>query len=94
MRIAAAAALIVLVLACSPLPGAAGQSTPQGYQPSSPQHRGGSLNVADFEYPGSLDPLTAQTDTELRLAGLVFAPLWSFDDRLRPYPDIAREVPT
>jgi peptide/nickel transport system substrate-binding protein len=98
VRIATAAALLALLLAlllaCSPLPGSVAGRAPDAYQPQPPQHRGGSLTIADFEYPGTLDPLAARTDTELRLSGLVFAPLWTFDDRLRPYPDLVREVPT
>jgi len=56
--------------------------------------RGGTLTASDFEYPVTLNPLTGLTDLELRLGELVFAPLWGFDDQLRPYADLAREVPT
>jgi peptide/nickel transport system substrate-binding protein len=59
-----------------------------------PVRPGGSAVIADYEYPQTLDPLTARTDLEARLSALVFAPLWGFDDQLRPYPDLARQVPT
>jgi peptide/nickel transport system substrate-binding protein len=89
-------ALLLLAAACSPIPTGAGTS-PSGsdtYHPQPPVQRGGTLVMSDFEYPGTLDPLTAQTDLELRLGGLVFEPLWTFDDHLRPYPGLVREVPT
>jgi peptide/nickel transport system substrate-binding protein len=50
--------------------------------------------MSDFEYPRTLNPLSALTDLELRLGGLVFSPLWGLDDQLRPYPELAREVPS
>ncbi|PZR93903.1 MAG: hypothetical protein DLM67_13145 [Candidatus Nephthysia bennettiae] len=93
---AAGAALFVMAVACSPLPLGTGNSpsSQDSYRPEPAAQRGGTLMMADFEYPHTLNPLTALTDLELRLGGLVFAPLWGFDDRLRPYPDLAREVPT
>ena len=50
--------------------------------------------LADYEYPSTLNPLTARTDVELRLGEVLFAPLWGLDPRLRPYPDLARQVPS
>ena len=93
---AAAAALPFLALACSPLPLSPGvsPSSQDEYRPQTAAQRGGTLAMTDFEYPHTLNPLTALTDLELRLGGLVFAPLWGFDDRLRPYPDLAQQVPT
>jgi peptide/nickel transport system substrate-binding protein len=93
---AAAAALLVIAVACSPLPLGNGDSaaSQDSYRPQPAAQRGGTLLMSDFEYPHTLNPLTALTDLELRLGGLVFAPLWGFDNRLRPYPDLAREVPT
>jgi peptide/nickel transport system substrate-binding protein len=96
VRIAAVtAALLTLVVGCSPL-GAASSPSPAAdvYQPQPAANRGGTLVLSDFEYPRTLDPLTALTDAELRLGGLVFAPLWGFDNRLQPYADLAVEVPT
>src|SRR3984893_16519202 len=92
----AVAALLVIAVACSPLPLGTGTSSPSqdASRPQPAAQRGGTLVMSDFEYPHTLNPLTALTDLELRLGGLVFAPLWGFDNRLRPYPDLAREVPT
>jgi peptide/nickel transport system substrate-binding protein len=89
-------ALLLVLAGCSPIaPGTGTSSSGQdAYRPQPAAQRGGTLVMADFEYPHTLNPLTALTDLELRLGGLVFSPLWGFDDRLRPYPDLAREVPT
>ncbi|HEY4864098.1 MAG TPA: ABC transporter substrate-binding protein [Candidatus Dormibacteraeota bacterium] len=94
MRIATFAAALILCLACSPLGAAGPNSSPDAYQAEPAAVRGGTLTASDFEYPVTLNPLTGLTDLELRLGGLVFAPLWGFDDQLRPYADLAREVPT
>ncbi len=56
--------------------------------------RGGNLVLADWEAPASLDPIHASTTNELRLASLLFSPLWGLDPRLQPYPDLLREVPS
>ena len=81
------------LLACG-LQAAAPSGRPAAYHATRPTRPGGTVLLTDFEYPATLDPLTAGTDLELRLAGLLFAPLWGYDDRLRPYPDLARRVPT
>jgi peptide/nickel transport system substrate-binding protein len=49
--------------------------------------------MADWESPDSLDPIHATTANDLRVAGLLFAPLWGRDPDLRAYPDLVREVP-
>jgi peptide/nickel transport system substrate-binding protein len=91
-----AVAAFALVLACTP--GTSGSRAVAGglagYQPSAPSRPGGTAVLADFEYPATLDPLTAQTDLELRLGALAFAPLWGLGPGLQAYPDLAREVPT
>ena len=65
-----------------------------GYHAVAPPRPGGTAVLADYEYPATLNPLTARTDVELRLGSVLFAPLWGLDPRLRPYPDLARQVPT
>ena len=50
--------------------------------------------MADWEYPASLDPIHATTAAELRVASLLFSPLWGSDPDLAAYPDLAREVPS
>ena len=84
------------LLACAPTASApAGTRSPApGDHASAPARPGGTALLTDFEYPETLNPLSARTDLDLRLGGLLFAPLWGFDDRLRPYPDLARRIPT
>lgn len=96
MRIAALALTVTLLTACTPPSSGAGapSPTPDRYHPEAPAQRGGTGFLTDFEYPQTLNPLTAATDIELRLGGLVFAPLWGLDDALRPYPDLTNELPT
>ena len=56
--------------------------------------RGGTLVIADWEFPDSLDPLHGATLSDLRVASLLFEPLWATGADLRPVPEILREVPT
>ena len=65
-----------------------------GYHAVAPPRPGGTVVMSDYEFPSTLNPLTAQTDSELRIGELLFAPLWGLDSRLRAYPDLARQVPT
>ena len=86
---------LTATVACSGGPPAAHAGpTPAAYQGAPPPRPGGTAVLADFEYPQALSPLTARTDLELRLGQLLFAPLWGLDPQLRPYPDLARRVPT
>ncbi len=64
------------------------------YRASVPARPGGTAVLTDFEFPSSLYPLTTQTDLDMRLGQLLFAPLWGFDPQLRAYPSLARQVPT
>src|SRR5262249_59775346 len=64
-----------------------------GYQAVAPPRPGGTAVLADYEYPSTLNPLSARTDVELRLGEALFVPLWGLDPQLRPYPDLARHVP-
>jgi peptide/nickel transport system substrate-binding protein len=95
-RLIAFGAALLLLLSCSISGAGSGGSSPgsEGYRPQPAAQRGGTLVMSDFEYPRTLGPLSALTDLELRLGGLVFSPLWGLDDQLRPYPDLASEVPT
>src|ERR1700694_5251899 len=95
-RLIALGAALLLLSSCSTSGGGSGGSPrgSQGYPPQPATQRGGTLVMSDFEYPHTLDPLSALTDLELRLGGLVFSPLWGLDDQLRAYPDLASEVPT
>jgi peptide/nickel transport system substrate-binding protein len=82
------------LLACGP-PAESPPGRPSvAYHATPPARPGGTALLTDFEYPETLAPLNARTDLELRLGNLLFAPLWGYDDRLRPYPDLARRVPT
>ena len=38
--------------------------------------------------------ISATAETDLRVGGLAYAPLWGLDSALKPYPDLVREVPT
>ncbi len=91
-----AAALLAVILAavvgCS---SGAAQPAPRGaYHPTAPARPGGTAVLADYEEPRALHPLAAQTDAELRVSTLLFSPLWGLGPGLRPYPDLARQVPT
>ncbi|MEP7105647.1 MAG: ABC transporter substrate-binding protein, partial [Chloroflexota bacterium] len=90
------AAALVVGAACNPLAGSPPTSThlPAAYQPSPSAHRGGTLVFSDWQFPQTLDILAAPSETDLRAAGLLFAPLWGLDSSLQPYPDLVREVPT
>ena len=50
--------------------------------------------MADWEAPDTLDPIHATTANDLRIAGLLFAPLWGRDADLVAFPELVREVPT
>jgi len=67
---------------------------PAGYRAVAPPRPGGTAVLADYEYPSTLNPLIARTDVELRLGEVLFARLWGLDPQLKPYPDLARQVPS
>src|SRR5262252_4391899 len=93
----ASAAALTAVLACTSGTASldhAGAATGAAYHAVAPPRPGGTAVLADYEYPSTLNPLTARTEAELRLGALLFAPLWGLDPQLRPYPDLARQVPT
>lgn len=92
----AALVLVLLVIACQAYPGKAGEvpAASGAHSPEAAATRGGTLVLADWEAPSSLDPIHATTAGELRLASLLFSPLWGLDPRLQPYPDLLREVPS
>jgi len=70
--------LAVLVVACQspPAPTVTASPTPAGI-------RGGTLVMADWEYPDSLDPLHAT----------LFEPLWTLDPDLHPVPRLLAAMP-
>jgi peptide/nickel transport system substrate-binding protein len=89
--------LVALVAACQVGPTAPPQpaaSAGSGYAPEPPVTRGGNLVLADWEAPDTLDPIHATTAGDLRVASLLFAPLWSLGPDLKAHPDLLREVPT
>ena len=81
---------------CSPLsaPSASPTTPALHYSPAVPAHRGGTVVFSDWEFPDTLNILSAAAETDLRAAGLIFAPLWGLDSGLNAYPDLVREVPT
>ncbi|MGI8564550.1 MAG: ABC transporter substrate-binding protein [Candidatus Dormibacter sp.] len=87
-------ALVLFVAACSQGETPAPAAAVDRYHAQPAYQKGGTALLADYEYPATLNPMTARTDVELRLAQLSFARLWGLDDQLRPYPDLARRVPT
>jgi peptide/nickel transport system substrate-binding protein len=90
------AAALLVVAGCSPLSSPiASPTTPAAhYSPSAPAHRGGTAVFSDWEFPDTLNILSAAAETDIRAAGLIFSPLWGLDSGLNPYPDLVREVPT
>ncbi len=97
-RVRTLAAALLALTACSPLalapPAASPTSPAEHYSPSAPDHRGGTVVFSDYEFPDTLNILSAAAETDLRAAGLIFSPLWGMDGSLNPYPDLVREVPT
>ena len=87
---------MALAMACqtTPVSPAPAVSAPSGYAPEAPATRGGTLFLADWEAPDTLDPLHATTVNDLRVAGLLFAPLWTLSPGLKAQPDLLREVPS
>jgi peptide/nickel transport system substrate-binding protein len=81
--------LLAVTVGCQSAPGPAppASPTPSGV-------RGGTLVLADWEFPDSLDPLHATTQGDLRVAGLIFEPLWTLGPDLGPLPRLLREVPS
>ena len=75
-------------------PPAAPRPPVAAYSPEPASNRGGTVVFGDYEFPQTLNPLTAPTETELRIANLLFAPLWALDPNLVPYPDLVRSVPS
>jgi len=88
--------LVALLAACqtAPVPSPQADSARSGYSPEPAASRGGNLVLADWEAPDSLDPIHATTANDLRVASLLFAPLWSLGPDLKARPDLLREVPT
>ena len=88
---------MALLVACQAGPATPTQTpgkTGSGYTPEPPAARGGNLVLADWETPDTLDPIHATTANDLRVASLVFAPLWSLGPDLKARPDLLRETPT
>jgi peptide/nickel transport system substrate-binding protein len=89
--------LVALLVACQagPMPPAPTRASPgSGYSPEPAATRGGNLVLADWEVPDTLDPIHATTANDLRVASLLFAPLWSLGPDLKARPDLLGEVPT
>jgi len=96
MRRASTVALAALLIACQPSTGPPPQATPpvSTYRPEAAGHKGGTLVLADWEVPDTLNPLTAPTENDLRVAAMLFAPLWNLDPKLTSYPDLVARVPS
>jgi peptide/nickel transport system substrate-binding protein len=88
--------LVALLAACqtAPAPPSPAVSAPSGYAPEPAAGRGGNLVLADWEAPDTLDPIHATTAGDLRVASLLFAPLWSLEPDLKARPELLREVPS
>ena len=78
----------------APAPSPQADSAASGYSPEPAANLGGNLVLADWEAPDTLDPIHATTASDLRVASLLFAPLWSLGPDLKARPDLLREVPT
>jgi peptide/nickel transport system substrate-binding protein len=89
--------LAALLMACQAAPAATPSPNARpvtGYVAEPAFNRGGSLVLADWEAPDSIDPIHATTANDLRIASLLFAPLWTMGPDLSPRPDLLRIVPT
>ena len=87
-------ALIVACQSAGPAPAPSASPPGSRYQPEPAAHIGGTLVMGDWEAPDTFDPLHARTANELRIASLLFAPLWGRDPDLVAYPELVQEVPT
>jgi peptide/nickel transport system substrate-binding protein len=90
----AVAILLASVLAACSSGAAPVPPAPAAYRASPPPRPGGTAVLADFEAARALVPLTAETDADVRAGSLLFASLWGLGPGQRPYPDLARRVPT
>jgi peptide/nickel transport system substrate-binding protein len=88
--------LVALLAACqtATAPPSPTVSAPSGYAPEPAAGRGGNLVLGDWEAPDTLDPIHATTASDLRVASLLFAPLWSLEPDLTVLPELLREVPS
>ena len=89
--------LAALSVACQGAPSTtlpAASAPSGGYLAEPPASRGGTLVLADWEVPDTLDPVHATTANDLRVSSLLFAPLWTLSPDLAPRPDLLRTVPT
>ena len=84
-RVLLLAALVCACQAPNPLPAPS---------PTAAGVRGGTLVIGDYEWPATLDPEKATMETELRLAGLLYQPLWTFDPQLKPVPRLLAAMPS
>src|SRR5207302_3611609 len=88
------AALVVACQSAAPTPRPSATLPTSRYAPEPATHLGATLVMADWEPPVSLDPIHAATANDLRVAGLLFAPLWGRDPDLKAYPELVHEVPS
>lgn len=83
-RVAALAAALVLLAACTKTGGTGAPTSTSG----------GVLRVANYAEPTSLNPLLISNTAENFIASLAFDPLVTLDDKGNQVPDLAAQVPT
>lgn len=70
------------------------QLTDTAYQPVAAAHKGGSIVLAEWQYPTTLNPYYARTETDVEASTSMFSSLLTVTPSLRYLPDLAVEVPT
>ncbi len=89
-------AALLAACCCTPFASSPAPARPPAgaFSPERPAHRGGTLVFSDWEFPDTLNLISATAEVDLRVGGLAFAPLWGLDSSLQAIPDLVREVPT
>ncbi|GAC1520077.1 MAG: peptide ABC transporter substrate-binding protein [Vulcanimicrobiaceae bacterium] len=87
-RAAGFATLATLASACAPVPDAAHGASSHAWT------KRDTVRIGFYEEPDTLNPVISQMSFSTDVFQLVYDGLIRFDDRGRPVPDLARELPT
>jgi peptide/nickel transport system substrate-binding protein len=68
--------------------------TNTSYKPSTPTQTGGSIVIAEWQYPDSVNAYYAQALSDIEAADSMFNNLWIVTNDLKYMPDLAKDVPT
>jgi peptide/nickel transport system substrate-binding protein len=68
--------------------------TNTSYKPSTPTQTGGSIVIAEWQYPDSVNAYYAQALSDIEAADSMLNNLWIVTNDLKYVPDLAKDVPT